>query len=35
MIIKTSLRTLADEHVTRADVQQAMTDVDEEVAQAQ
>jgi signal transduction histidine kinase len=31
MIIKASLRTLASEHVSRADVKQALADVDEEV----
>ena len=31
MIIKASLRTLASEHVTRAEIKQALTDVDEEV----
>jgi signal transduction histidine kinase len=32
MIIKASLRTLGNEHVSRAEVKQALTDVDEEVA---
>jgi signal transduction histidine kinase len=32
MIIKASLRTLANERVSRADIKQALTDVDEEVA---
>ncbi len=32
MIIKASLRTLASERVSRADITQALTDVDEEVA---
>jgi signal transduction histidine kinase len=31
MIIKASLRTLANEHVPRAEIKQALTDVDEEV----
>jgi signal transduction histidine kinase len=31
MIIKASLRTLANEHVSRAEMKQALTDVDEEV----
>ena len=31
MIIKASLRTLANEHVSRDDIKQALTDVDEEV----
>ncbi len=31
MIIKASLRTLANEHVSRAEIKQALTDVDEEV----
>ena len=32
MIIKASLRTLASEHVSRAEITEALTDVDEEVA---